>query len=287
MYWLQILANGILVGGVYAVIAVGFSLVWGVMNIINLAHGGFVMLGAYITFTIFHNWGVDPFVSLPVSFLINYFLGYQLQRRIINRIVRAPLYMTLILTFGLNLLIVNIATLIWTADLRSVNPSYAQLTMSLGSIQLPLVKMIVFVVALVITVGLEMLLSRTSLGRAIHATRMNLNSASLMGISVRKVYAITFGLGVGLAAVGGSLVSMIYPITTVMGPFYLGIAFVACALGGLGDIRGALVGGILLGVLESVAVAIFGASYQTAAVYIILLIVLLVLPRGVLGREYY
>ena len=287
MYWLQILANGVLVGGVYAVIAVGFSLVWGVMNIINLVHGGFVMLGAYVTYTMFLNWGVDPFLSLPVSFLINYIIGYQLQRRIINRIVRAPIYMTLILTFGLNLILVNIATLIWSADFRSVNPSYAQLTMSLGSIQLPFVKMIVFVVAIVITVGLEMLLSRTSLGRAIHATRMNLNSASLMGISVRKIYAITFGLGVGLAAVGGSLVSMIYTITTVMGPFNLGIAFVACALGGLGDIRGALVGGILLGVFESVAVAIFGASYQTAAVYLILLIVLLVLPRGVLGREYY
>jgi branched-chain amino acid transport system permease protein len=287
MFWIQIFIHGILVGGIYALIAVGFSLVWGVMNIINLTHGGFIMLGAYITFSLYDYWGLDPFLSLPISFMITFIIGYLTQMEIINRIVKAPIFMTLILTFGINLLLINIATLIWTANFRVVNPSYAKLSFALGPIQLPMVKMIVFVIALSISFLLEMLLDRTVLGRAIRATRMSIDSAKLMGISVRHIYGITFGIGVALAGVGGSLVSLIYPITTVMGPFYLGIAFVACALGGLGDIRGALVGGLLFGVMESLAVAVFGVSYQAAIVFVLLLLILLLLPRGIIGREYY
>ncbi len=287
MYWIQILINGILVGGIYALIAVGFSLVWGVMNIINLTHGVFITLGAYITFSLYEYWGIDPFLSLPVSFVVTFLVGYLVQMRIINRIVKAPIFITLILTFGINLLLMNVATLIWTANFRVVNPPYTKLTFSLGPIQLPIIKVIVSVMALCISLLLERGLDRTALGRAIRATRMNIESAKLMGISVRHIYGITFGLGVALAGVGGSLVSLIYPITTVMGPFYLGVAFVACALGGLGDIRGALVGGLLLGVMESLAVALSGPSYQAAVVFLFLLVILLLLPRGLMGREYY
>ena len=163
MYWIQILINGLLVGGIYALIAVGFSLVWGVMNIINLTHGGFIMLGSYITMTLFENWGLDPFLSLPISFMITFILGYLTQMGIMNRIVKAPIFMTLILTFGINLLMTNIATLIWTANFRTVNPSYAKSTFALGTLQFPTVKVIVFFVAFFLNFVLGMVLDKTSL----------------------------------------------------------------------------------------------------------------------------
>jgi len=247
----------------------------------------FIMLGAYITFSLYEYLGVDPFLSLPISFGVTFILGYVIQMNIINRIVRAPIFMTLILTFGINLLLMNIATVIWTANFRTVAPPYSMLTFSLGPFQLPMVKIVVCIIALIISILLGTVLDKTKLGRAIRATRMSIDSAKLMGISVRHVYGITFGIGVALAGVGGSLVSLIYPITTVMGPFYLGIAFVACALGGLGDIRGALLGGLLFGIMESLAVAISGPSYQAAVVFIVLLLILLWMPRGLIGREYY
>jgi len=282
-----VLVEGLLVGAVYAMVALGFSLVWGVMNVINLAHGSFVMIGAFVTFWLFRLYGVDPFVTLPVSFVVGGVLGYVIQKFIINRIVRAPPFMTLILTYGISIILVNAALILWTADYRAVTPSYADTTFTIGPLLIPYMKMSVLTIVIVLTVIFSYILNHTRLGRSIRATRMDLEAARLMGVNVANIYALTFAIGAGLAALAGSLISMLYPITPVMGDHYIGIAFVACALGGLGGVRGALIGGVLIGIIEAFSVWIFGVEFQQAVAYIALVLVLILLPRGILGQEYY
>ena len=268
-------------------VGLGFSLVWGVMNVINLSHGAFVMIGAYVTFWLFRLMGLDPFLTLPASFIIVGVLGYLLQYFVINRIVRAPSFMTLIMTYGISIILVNMAILLWTADFRTVTPSYADETLVLGSIYIPYTKLSALAIVILLTILFSYILNNTRLGRSIRATRMDLEAARLMGVNVSNVYALTFAVGAGLAAVAGSLISLLYPITPVMGNFYTGIAFVVCALGGLGGVRGALVGGLVLGIVESLAVWLFGVEFQQAVAYIVLVLVLIFLPRGLLGQEYY
>lgn len=287
MYVLQLLVNGLLTGATYAVVGVGFSLVWGVMNVVNLAHGAFVVVGAFITYTLFRSLGLDPFLTIPAVAAAGFALGYLIQRYIINLIVKAPPFMTLVLTFGLSIFMVNLALRIWTANYQTVAPSYINQSLSLGALTIPYVRIGVLAVSLVLTGLLSWFLDRTKTGRAIKATRMDLEAAQMTGVRVGQVYAISFGIGAACAAVAGTLVSLTSPITPVMGGFYLGVAFVVCALGGLGDIRGALVGGLILGILETIATALFGVAYQAAFAYFILLLVFLVRPHGLIGREYY
>lgn len=283
----QTMVNGLLVGGVYAVIGLGFSLVWGVMNVINLTHGAFVILGSYITFYLHSSLGVDPFLTLPVSGAILFALGYVLQRYVINLIVRAPAFMTLILTYGLAILITNVALLTFQADVRAVLPDYADNALRFGTVSLSVTRLATFAASMLITVGLMILLDRTEMGRAIRATRMNMKAATLMGVRINQVYAITYAIGAGLAGVAGTLTSLVYPFSPVSEGHWLGTAFVVCALGGLGHWAGALVGGLLLGILEVMGVVVLGVSYQKVVAFGLLLFILLVRPRGILGAEYY
>lgn len=284
---LQVLVNGILLGALYACIGLGFSLVWGVMNVINLSHGAFVMLGAYITFWLWSLTGMSPFATIPISMIGLATFGYLVQILLINYIVRAPRFMTLIVTWGLLLVIVNLALLAWTADYRSVDSGLQTASISMGALYLPKLRLLAFGVALLLMLLLHLLLRHTMVGRAIVATRMDLDAARLMGIPVARVYAITFAIGAALAAAAGSLISMLFPISPVMGGFYTGKSFVVCVLGGLGSVSGALVGGLLLGVVETLGALIFGVGFQDAIGYLALILVLLVSPLGIMGERAY
>lgn len=289
----QDLVNGILAGGILAVVALGFSLVWGIMNIINLAHGAFVMLGAYVTWQLFTSFHLDPFLSLPISFGLLFALGYLIQRYLINWVTRAPLLTTFLLTFGLSLLIVNVALQIWTGDTRGVTTAYSGTNFTLGGVTVPWAKVYTLIAALAITGVMQLWLTRSRTGRAIRATSMDIGAAQLAGVRVARIYAIVFGLGAGLAGVAGTLVSLSYSLNPAMGQPFLIKAFVVCVLGGLGSVQGALVGGLTYGIVEAFAAQldftigsqhISGTGLQDAVALIVLLIVLIVRPTGIMGR---
>jgi len=289
----QDLVNGILAGGVLAVVALGFSLVWGIMNIINLAHGAFIMLGAYTTYQLTKSFGLDPFLTMPISFVLLFALGYLIQRLLINRVARAPILITFLLTFGLSLLLVNIALIVWTGDTRGVTTSYSGANFTVGGITVPWIKLATLAAALLITGMLQLWLTRSRMGRAIRATSMDIGAAQLNGVRVREIYAIVFGLGTGLAGVAGALISMSYAMTPSMGDPFLIKGFVVCVLGGLGSVKGALIGGIAYGIVEAFATqyngtiagqTISGSGLQDAIALIALLIVLIVRPTGIAGK---
>ncbi len=282
--FLQDLVNGILAGGILAVVALGFSLVWGIMNIINLAHGAFIMLGAYITYQLFTSFHLDPFASIPVSFVLMFAFGYLVQKYVINYVVRAPVLTTFLLTFGLSLLLVNLALVVWTGDARAVTPSYAGANFSIGPVTVPWAKLATLACALAITALMHWWLTHSKMGRAIRATSMDVGAAQLSGVRVAQVYAVVYGLGAGLAGAAGSLISLSFSLNPAMGDPFIIKAFVVCVLGGLGSVEGALVGGLVYGIVESFGSQYIGTGYQDAVALVVLLIVLILRPTGIIGK---
>ncbi len=280
----QDLVNGLLAGGIFAVVALGFSLVWGIMNIINLAHGAFIMLGAYVAFVLFTAWHVDPFLSIPVAFAVLFALGYVIQRYVINFVVRAPILTTFLLTFGLSLLIVNATLLVFHGDTRGIETSYSGSNFSIGPVTFAWIKVWTLVAALTITALMQIFLTTSRTGRAIRAMSMDIDAAQLTGVRVAHLYAIVFALGAGLAGAAGVLISLTYSIQPTMGDPFVITAFVVCVLGGLGTVQGALVGGLVYGVVETLGSQYIGTGLQDAVALVVLLIVLTLRPRGILGK---
>jgi branched-chain amino acid transport system permease protein len=283
LFW-QDLVNGILAGGIFAVVALGFSLVWGIMNIINLAHGALIMLGAYVSYVLFTTWNVDPFFSIPIAFVVLFVFGYVVQRFVINFVVRAPILTTFLLTFGLSLLIVNGALLVFHGDIKGITTSYSGANFAIGPVTIAWVKLATLVAALAITAIMQIFLTRSKTGRAIRAMAMDIDAAQLSGVRVAHLYAIVFGLGSGLAGAAGVLISMSYSLQPSMGDPFVITAFVVCVLGGLGTVQGALVGGLLFGVLEAFGSQYIGTGLQDAVALVVLLIVLIFRPHGILGK---
>jgi len=281
---LQTLVNGILAGGILALVALGFSLVWGIMNIINLAHGAFVMLGAYFAYVLFTAYHIDPFLSIPLAFVVMFAFGYALQRFVINFVVRAPILTTFLLTFGLSLLLVNLALLIFHGDSKAVTTTYAGANFSLGAVVVPWVKLWTLLAALAITGAMQLFLVRTRTGRAIRATALDIGAAQLSGVRVAHLYAIVFALGAGLAGAAGVLVSLSYPLNPSMGDPFIIKAFVVCVLGGLGSVQGALVGGLVYGIIEAFGSQYVSTGLPDAIALGVLLLVLIVRPTGIMGR---
>jgi branched-chain amino acid transport system permease protein len=284
---LQGIINGILFGAVYVCIGIGFSLVWGVMNIINLAHGSFIMLGAYITYTLFAYTGIDPFLTLPLSMIALYIIGYACQKYLLNYIIRASIFITLTFTFGLQILIANVALLIWTADFKSVAPSYAGEGFVVGGLVLPYIRCGIFVVALILTYLFYLLMIKSKTGKAITATALNLEGARNVGVDVAEIYARTMGVSAALGGAAGALIAPIMTITPFIGGSLVGKAFVVAILGGLGSTMGAFVGGMALGLAEQIGSLYLSAAYQEAIGFIVLVLVLIFRPQGIMGKKFY
>lgn len=284
---LQAIINGILFGSVYAMIGIGFSLVWGVMNIINVAHGSFIMIGAYLSYTLFAAYGVDPFLSIPISMAALFLIGYSIQRFVLNRVVRGSVFITLTFTFGLQILIANICLLIWSADYHSVKLPYSGAGLEIGGVVIPLVRLGIFFVALIITGLFYLFIRKTKTGVAINATALNFEGAKTVGIDVNNIYAITFGVSAALAGAAGALISPIMSVNPFLGGALVGKAFVIAILGGLGSTIGALVGGLVLGLVETVTTVFMPASYQELMGFIVLVLVLIFRPQGLLGKRFY
>ena len=286
-YIVQLVVLGLLIGGVYVAVGVGFGLVWGVLNIVNLSHGALVIVGAYLTWKLFSSYGLDPFLSLPLDAALLFAIGYALQRLVINRVIRAPLLFTFLLTFGVNLVIINILLFLFKSDFRSVTPSYAGAGLSLGQLVIPYTRLASLVVALLLAGVLALILGRTRTGLAIQAVGSDRDAAQLVGIDLRHIYALTFAIGAACAGVAGGLISLIQAITPTAGEPYTLQAFVVVILGGLGRVSATVVGGLLFGLIEVFAQSIPGSGsvYANAIAFGLLVLVLVTRPQGLLGRK--
>ena len=285
MAYLQTLVNGIVLGALYACLAVGFSLVWGVLNIVNMLHGSLIIFGGYITYFAWHSYGIHPFFALPVVAVFMYLLGYFTQLLMINRVVNQPVLTTMTLTFGLDLILYNFMTVYYTATPQRVTLNLGAL--DFDDIAVPVDRLVGMALALFLTGMLYLVMRRSRIGRAIVAVRMDSAAAALMGIKVDRIYAITFGVGALMAGATGAIFAMVYPVTTNLSGIYLGKAFVICVIGGLGSVPGALVGGIVLGVIESFAGQFFGPQHALTVGFLLMLILLVVKPTGLTGIKGY
>jgi len=278
---LQGIVSGLLAGGVYAMIALGMALIFGVMRVINVAHGTLLMLGGYTTYWLFSLYGLNPFFSLLVSFPLLFLVGLLLQRFFVSRVVGAPELSSLILTFGLSIFITNVAVLSWTSDYRSVE--FLTGSFLLGPIAVSKPRLVTFGFALLITVAAFVFLNKTKTGKAIRATSQHRELAQICGINVRRIDLITFGLAAGLAGAGGSLISVMYSIFPEMGRGYVFKSFLVIVLGGAGNYPGAFLGGLLLGVVEGLTSLLLTAQLSEVIAYVLLVLVLLIRPTGLLG----
>lgn len=281
---LQALIQGILLGGFYAVMVLGFSVIWGVMGVINLAHGEYLMIGAYLAWIFSTYLGMDPFVSLILIMPIMFVVGYLIQRLLINRIVERPHLMALLVTFGLGIAMANIVKLLYSADPKYINISYGGAT-EIAGLTFPIVKSLIFIASIIIMFALALFLQRSRLGKSIRAAAQNKNAARIVGIEINQVYAITAGICIALTAAAGAMISLTVPVYPFMGPPFTLKAFTITALGGLGRIPGALIGGLVLGLTE-VMIARFvpgiGTNLGVAISFVLLVIVLIVRPQGIL-----
>ncbi|WP_211454066.1 branched-chain amino acid ABC transporter permease [Collimonas antrihumi] len=280
----QILVNGILLGGLYAVMALGLALVWGVLNIVNLAHGAFIMLGAYASWYLYTYAHIDPFLGLPVTAAVMFALGYALQRGLLNLVIRAPMFNTLLITFGLEVVLTYLAQLVFSADFRTINPPYAGNSLAWGPVVFPVARLGAFGVAIVLTVGMWLFLLHTRLGRAIRATAQNLIAARLYGVEPRHLYAMTFALGIALAGSAGTLYGTVSQINPYIGATLTAKSFAIAIIGGLDNPLGVIVGGLFLGIVESLTALYIGQTFADVASFGILVLVLIVRPSGLLGK---
>jgi len=281
---IQALINGLLLGGVYAAYSAGFSLIFGVMGVVNLAHGELIMLGAFTSYWMFVYFHMDPYFTLPFAMVFLFIFGYLIQKYIINRVIEQPHIMSYILTFGIHLMVANLALKIWTHDFRSITTSYSGANAAVWGLNIPYSRLITFCIALLVIWLLWFFLTRTETGRAIRATSMDKEVARLMGVNIREIYAITFGIGAAITGLAGASISPFVIIFPEMGLGYTIIAFCVVVLGGMGYMPGALWGGIILGAAQSLAATYLSGGISVALTFVMLFFVLIFRPAGIVGK---
>ena len=279
----QSLVSGVLTGSLYAMIGVGLTVVFGVMRIINLAHGEMVMLGMYGAFWGHVLWKLDPFVSIALWVPLAFLGGLLVYRFLLRRIIPGGELNTLLYTAGLSLLIANLALFAWTGDYRTIKLTYAVLPLRPFGIAVPVPLAIAFGLAILITLALWLFLGRTDAGRAIRATSQNAEAAALMGVDVARISMVTFGLGTALAAAAGVLLAPSLYLYPTVGEILISKCFVIVVLGGLGSVPGAIAGGVLLGLVESLGAVYVSVAYKDTIGFVIFLLVLLFRPSGLFG----
>ena len=286
MLTLQIVASGILLGGFYACMAIGFSVIWGVSGLINLAHGALMLIGAYITWSLHTLTGIDPFLTLPVSAAALFVFGAALQRFLLERVMRVSLFMTLVFTFGLNMLLVNILLEIFSADIRAITMPYASAALEIGGLRLPWTRIGVFVAALALTGLLHLFMGHTRTGNAIRACAQNPKAAATLGIDARRIHVIAFALSAALAGAAGSLMAILFSFSPISGDSLTLKSFVIVLLGGLGSMGGAIAAAIVLAVTENLVSGLGASGLRDAVSFFMLLAILLLRPRGLFGAKY-
>jgi len=285
--FLQAVAYGLLQGGLLALVAVGFSLVWGVMNVVNLSHGAFVVLGAYVGLLVNQRLGLDPFLGMFVAAVTLFALGYVVQRFVINLVVNGPIFITLLLTFGLELLLTQGMNIAFTANYQGIQTTYAGTSFAVAGVQIPVGRLLAFVLSVVVTVALVAVMNRTRVGMSIMATGMDRGAARLMGIRARHVYALTFGIAAGLAGMAGTMIGMVGTFNPASAGGFTLLSFVIAVLGGLGNMYGALAGGMLIGLVQALGGYFLSGTWVNALAFLVLILVLMFRPSGLVGKAFY
>ena len=283
--FIQSLISGILIGGVYALIGIGLTIIFGVMRVINFAHGDLLMLGMYGTYYLFTLFNIDPFMSIIITIPLMFLYGGFLQKFFINRVLGSLPQNQILLTIGMGLVMSNVVMLAFTSDYKILSTTYSSSSFSIMgiSVSTPLVRS--FVITAAITAALYWFLLKTDTGQAIRATAQDREAAQLMGINVKRMSIIAFGLGSALAGTAGALISPTYYIFPQVGSIFTLKAFVITVLGGMGSIVGATLGGVLIGIAESIGGVYFGSGWKEVVVFVLFLLVLLFKPAGLMGKS--
>ena len=281
---IQPILNGILLGGLYAVIAIGMSTMFGIVKLVNLAHGDLMILSSFLSLCLISWLGVNPFISLLVVVPVMYFVGYFVQGFLINRVLGKDMEPPLLVAFGLSIILQNLLLLIFTPDARTLKTSLAVKTIPvMGNVSIPVIYLVDFLIGLAVITSLYLIFQKTYIGRAIRAASDDEQAAQLMGVNTRNIYAKAMGIAMMTAAIAGVLLGMTFTFYPHTGPQYLIIAFGVVVIGGLGSMKGALAGGLILAVAQVLGAHFFGPGFQLFSGYVVLLIVLALRPQGIFG----
>lgn len=280
----QLLVSGILAGGLYGIISVGLTLIFGVLNLVNFAHGEFLMVSMYVTFWMSQLLGLNPYVSLPLVILVMFGFGLLIQNIFIRPVVEASHEVQIVITLGLSTMMQNSALMAWGGNLRVLKTSLSESMLEIGGVFINTQRLLTFGTAVLATSLLYLYLTKSYFGKAIRATAQDAKAARLAGINVPSVYMITYGIGIALVGIAGASLMPLFPVYPTIGWHFANIAFIAVVLGGLGSIPGAMVGGIIIGVIESVAGFYLGSEFQQAAYFVVFIIILIIRPMGLFKR---
>ena len=282
---LQLIVNGLFTGGIYALVAIGLTLIYGVMLILNFAHGEFLMLGMYIAFWAFTLFNIDPYLSALLAAVLVFGLGALIQRGLIQHVLNSHPLNQIVLLLGVSTLITGLVQFFWSADPRSIHVSYETAVVAAFGLRFSIPKMVAFFSALFIALGLYAFLRATKTGKAIRAVSQSRQAASLMGINVNWIYILTFGIGTAVTAVGGVLLTPTYTLIPTVGQQFAVIAFVVVVLGTMGNFIGAFLGGLIIGVVEAFAGYFLGGDVKIIASMLVFILILLFKPAGLLGKK--
>lgn len=287
MQWVQLVVLGLLLGGVYAMMASGLTLLFGVMRVVNLAHAAFILLAAYLTYTLFENVAMDPMISLVVTMPLMFGLGVVLYLILFPRLEASPRYveMTVLLTFGLALIVEGMLTFVFTGIFRSVRPVYSSTAINLGEIFMPTSQFYASTISFGLLIVLWAVLRFTKTGTAIRATMQNRSAAQIVGVNVRRVSAISFGIGMALAGAAGSLLSFMFPFFPARHWQWVALLLALIVLGGMGSIKGAVIGALLLAIASAFVTDLFGPTWSPITFYLTLFLILMLKPEGLFGAK--
>ncbi len=280
---LQLAINGLTLGGIYALIAIGLTLIFGVVRIVNFAQGEFLMIGMFATFWIFSLLKIDPYIALFIFTPLLFLLGMGTERLIIKPIQNAPPIAQIFSTFGLSIVLQNGALMLWKSDYRSLETSYSNAVINWAGLMINVPRLVAFLVAVGIVILLYLFLQKTYLGKAMNAVAQDRDAAQLMGVDINKIYMVAFGVGIGLEGLAGALIMPIYATYPTVGFTFGLIAFVVVVLGGLGNMIGAFLGGLIIGLVESFSGFYISPELNTAIYFLIFVLVLIIRPSGLMG----
>jgi len=281
--FLHTLVNGLLQGSIYGLVALGLTLIWGVMRVINLAHGEFIILGAYTAFWMFTLYSLQPLISLLIGIPLGFLIGIVIYVGLVKRVVNGPELSSLLVFFGLSMILQNLMLTYWTADVRGLPILYASI--NIGSITIVGDRLIASVIAIILSTFLLILLKYTYFGRSIRAVVQDTDAAMLMGVNVNYIYAMSMSIGIILTFLGGILIALTTPFTPYQGGIYTLYSFLIVVLGGLGNPLGSLFGGLLIGIIESYTATYWSSGISPAVAFLLLLLVLIIKPEGIFSRR--
>jgi branched-chain amino acid transport system permease protein len=281
---LQLIINGLLLGGIYALISIGLTLIFGVLEIVNFAHGEFLMLAMYASYFLFQLYGVDPYLSLVIILPLFFLIGVAVQRVTIQPILNAPPLNQIFMTVGLSMVMQNLALFFWKADYRTVKTGYSSLTLKVAGLMISFPRLVAFILAMALIAGLLIFLQKTYTGKAIRALAQERKAAMLMGINVYRTYQIAFGMGIACVGAAGAMLMPVFFVFPSVGTLFVLIAFVVVILGGYNSLTGALVGGLIIGVVEAFSGFFISPHLKEAIYFVIFILILLFRPTGLFGR---